>query len=153
MILKSCCPLATAVTVLTIFKIITIGCLYALQRITAILPVHQIIRFQNGSSGKNVHGGGYHVVNITYTDYIRIREVTEDDGIGICSITIITMRLISKIGMWIILLCILLIPVISGPWTGFRIVQESIFFPFDRRSILKLRQQIGTRKNEPTYIT
>ena len=152
MILKRCCPLSATVTILTIFKIITIGCLYPLQRITAILPVHQIIRFQNGSSGKNVHSSGYHVVHITYTDYIRIREITEDNGIGICSIPIITMRLISEIGTRIILLCIFLIPVVSGPRASFRISQESVCLSFGRWSIFKFCQQIGTRKNKPAHI-
>ena len=153
MILKRCCPLSATVTILTIFKIITIRCLYPLQRIAAILPVHQIIRFQNGSSRKNEHSSGYHVVHITYTDYIRIREITEDDGIGICSIPIITMRLISEIGTRIILLCIFLIPVVSGPRASFRISQESVCLSFGRWSIFKLCQQIGTRKNKPAHIT
>src|ERR1035437_2306249 len=90
-------PVSATVTVAAI-EVVTGAGFNFLQWITAIFPIDQIMRLQDCSARKSIHGGADHIINIADPDYIRIRKISRNDWIGVRSVTIIAVRLKRKIG-------------------------------------------------------
>ena len=59
--------------------------------ITAILPIYQVMRFKYCHTGKDEHRRCNHIISVSDTNDIRIREVGSYKRVCIGAITIVTM--------------------------------------------------------------
>ena len=140
MIFHGTSPHTSGVCVLIVEKAIVVLCRQLLKRLSAILPVHEISRFQNRCSWEVVHGGGNHVISIVNTNHIRVGEVGINHRILVFTHSIITKRHVGKIGMWPIHLVILGIPIHASLSTSLFQTSES------RNHLVFLKQRIDVKQ-------
>ena len=88
MISEACCPLPVTVPVAAV-QVVTFSEIEPLNRIAAILPVYQIVRFQNRNSGKNKHSSIDHVITGIRANYVRVREIGCYYRICVSSVSVI----------------------------------------------------------------
>ena len=85
MISKSCCPHTLTIIICFALKTFTICPIKGIKNISRNLPVHQIIRSQNHTTRHEIHCGTNHVVNVAYTNNVRIWIISSRnwiDGVG-----------------------------------------------------------------------
>ena len=96
-IFEAWCPLTLGILIVTILEIERLGVGNLLKRIGTILPIHQVMRLENGSTRKVEHRGRYIIIGIAHTDDVRIRKISIDDRIGIGTVTIVGTPLLGEV--------------------------------------------------------
>ena len=84
-----------------------------LQRVCAVLPVHHVLRLQDGGAGEVVHRRRHHIIGIAHANDIRVGEVGPHDGILIRA-THIADRHAGKVGLRIVHVVVVGIPAHAG---------------------------------------
>ena len=123
-ILHRASPHAACIGIGAAHQVIVVGGGELCERLCTILPVHEVFRLQNRSTGEVVHRRRHHIIGIAHADDVGIGEVGTHNSIGIAAVAQVGGDHILEVGMRPVHLIVVGIPVHARLAAGFLISAE-----------------------------